>query len=223
MLATLGNLDYHRAMRKLLLLIVLTAPLVAAADRSQPPLFFREDWTETPPTLPVTNADLTNKELIVSRWGPGGSVIKKSFHDNKPEDPYYIWSGLCPGTWAVSLRKKDSLVDLRAGKVRWRAKQAGFRELRIVLKTADGKWMVSDQSDGPSEDWRVREFVIADIRWRTLDIEKVVEGAWVKDPDLSRVEQIGFTDLMPGGRTPACSRLDWIEVYGVGTPGQATD
>ena len=211
-------------MRKLVLFLALAAPFAAAAaDRSQPPLFFREDWTETPPNLPVTNADLMNKELEVSRWGPGASVIKKSFHDNKPEDPYYIWSGLCPGTWAVSLRKKDAMVDLRAGKVRWRAKQAGFRELRIILKTADGKWMVSDQSDGPAEDWRVREFIIADIRWRALDIEKVTEAGWVKEPDLSRVAEIGFTDLMPGGRTPACSRLDWIEVYGLAVAGQTSD
>ena len=210
-------------MRKLLLLILLAAPFALAADRSQPDLFFREDWTETPPNLPVTNADLMNKELIVSRWGPGGSVIKKSFHDNKPEDPYYIWSGLCPGTWAVSLRKKNAVVDLTAGKVRWRAKQAGFRELRIVVKTTTGKWMVSDQSDPASEDWRVREFVIADMRWRALDIEKVTEGAWVEDPDLGRIEEIGFTDLMPGGRSAACSRLDWIEVYGVGIEHDVTE
>ncbi|MCB1022135.1 MAG: hypothetical protein KDC27_19550 [Acidobacteria bacterium] len=211
-------------MRKLLLLVVLAAPFVAAAaDRSQPPLFFREDWTETPPNLPVTDADLTNKDLTVSRWGPGGSVIKKSFHDNKPEDPYYIWSGLCPGTWAVSLRKKGAMVDLRAGKVRWRSKQAGFRELRIVVQTADGKWMVSDQSDGPADDWRVREFVLADVRWRALDIEKVTEGAWVKAPDLSRVAEVGFTDLTVGGRSAACSRLDWIEVYGVAVSGNTSD
>jgi hypothetical protein len=28
------------------------------------------------------------------------------------------------------------------------------------------------------------------------------------------VEEVGFTDLMPGGISAACSRLDWIEVYG---------
>ncbi len=208
-------LVYHRAMRKLLTLLLLAAPFLAAQDRSQPDLFFREDWTETPPNLPLTNADLTNRDLIVSRWGPGGSVIKKSFHDNKPEDPYYIWSGLCPGTWAVSLRKKNAVVDLTSGKVRWRAKQAGFRELRILVKTVDGRWMVSDQSDPASQDWRVREFVLADMRWRGLDIAKVTEGAWIPDAELARVEEIGFTDLMPGGRSAACSRLDWIEVYGI--------
>jgi hypothetical protein len=28
------------------------------------------------------------------------------------------------------------------------------------------------------------------------------------------VDEIGFTDLMTGGASDACSRLDWIEVYG---------
>jgi len=28
------------------------------------------------------------------------------------------------------------------------------------------------------------------------------------------VDEIGFTDLMSGGKSAACSRVDWIEVYG---------
>jgi hypothetical protein len=42
----------------------------------------------------------------------------------------------------------------------------------------------------------------------------VTEGNPVKNPDLSKIAEIGFTDLMPGGGTPASSRVDWIEVYG---------
>jgi hypothetical protein len=75
-------------------------------------------------------------------------------------------------------------------------------------------WLVSDQSDGPSPDWRVGEFNIGDIRWRKLDSDTIIESDWVDKPDLARVEEIGFTDLMRGGGTPACSRVDWIEVYG---------
>ena len=40
-----------------------------------------------------------------------------------------------------------------------------------------------------------------DVRWRNLDITEVVEGreaVWVDKPDLTRVEEIGFTDLMRG-------------------------
>jgi hypothetical protein len=102
--------------------------------------------------------------------------------------------------------------------IRWRSKQAGFRRLRIILKQAKGGWLVSDQSDGASNDWREREFNVSDIRWRQLDIETVTEGAWEERPDLSRVEEIGWTDLMPGGRSIACSRLDWIEIYGKPVP-----
>jgi len=28
------------------------------------------------------------------------------------------------------------------------------------------------------------------------------------------VDEIGWTELAPGGNTPASSRVDWIEVYG---------
>jgi hypothetical protein len=115
----------------------------------------------------------------------------------------------------VSLRHKTAQVDLTGqAKIRWRSKQAGYRELRIILKLADGTWLVSDAADGPSLDWREREFNLADLRWRKLNIETIVEGAWVDKPNLSRVDEIGFTDLMRGGESAACSRLDWLEVYG---------
>jgi hypothetical protein len=39
-------------------------------------------------------------------------------------------------------------------------------------------------------------------------------------PDLSKVDEVGFTDLMPGNvadnghGTSGASRVDWIEIYG---------
>lgn len=194
--------------------VLLGLVFCAAASADDGDLFFREDWAESPPAIPVTADHLVNKSLELSLHGPGRSVIKKSFHVFKVNDPHYIWSGLCHGTWALSLRKKEAAVDLSAGRVRWRSKQAGFRNLRVIVKTAAGQWLVGDAVDGPSEDWRIREFITANIRWRALDIEKIVEGAWVDDPDLTRIVEVGFTDLMSGGGSDACSRLDWIEVYG---------
>ena len=189
--------------------------VVTATAQERPGLFLREDWKETPPAKPVTQEDVSNPDLIVTRHGPGQAGIKKSHHDQPADDPYYIWSGEADGNWALSLRHQKSLVDLTGlAKIRWRSKQAGFRQLRVILKTAAGEWLVSDQYDPPSMDWRVREFNIGDIGWRKLDIKNVVEGDWIKSPDLSRIEEVGFTDLMPGGRSAACSRLDWIEVYG---------
>lgn len=181
----------------------------------RPPLFFREDWKELPAATPVTQEHVGHPDLLMSLYGPGKLGIKKSHHEKPADDPYYIWYGLCEGNCALSLRHKMSYVDLTGqAKVRWRSKQAGFRQARLILKLTGGDWLVSDISDGPSGDWREFEFIIADIHWRKLDIDKVIEGKWAEKPDLSRVDEIGWTDLMPGGSSDACTRVDWIEVYG---------
>ena len=198
---------------KYLWITVLALPALVAQER--PGLFFREDWKESPAATPVTQEHVVNSNLLLGLYGPGKDGIKKSHHDRPADDPYYIWSGTCGANWAVALRHKEAYVDLTGlAKVRWRSKQAGFRQLRLIVKPAGGNWLVSDLADGPSVDWREYEFNIQDIHWRRLDIAKVVESAWVDKPDLARVDEIGFTDLMAGGETPACSRLDWIEVYG---------
>jgi hypothetical protein len=204
-------------MWKAVLIILFGAAAVFAQDR--PGLFFREDWKEIPAALPITQEHVANPDLIQSLYGPGKSGIKKSHHDQPADDPFYIWSGECQANWALTLRHRMALADLTGlAKIRWRTKQAGYRQLRIVLKLANGTWLVSDQSDGPSTDWRVREFNIGDLRWRKLDIETILESDWVEKPDLSRVDEIGFTDLMRGGGSPASSRVDWIEVYAAKRP-----
>ncbi|PYV17834.1 MAG: hypothetical protein DMG07_05030 [Acidobacteria bacterium] len=222
----------------------LATPLLLAALYAQdrPPLAWREDWKETPAALPITQEHVANADLILELHGPGRDGIKKSHHDTPKDDPYYVWSGECRGAWAVSLRHRSAWVDLTGlGRVRWRARQEGFRRLRLILRLhgpgRDG--IKKSHHDTPKDDpyyvwsgecrgaWAVSlrhrsAWVdltgLGRVRWRRLDIEKVVEGPWVENPDLGRVEAIGFTDLMSGGGTPASSRLDWIEVWGKLTP-----
>ncbi len=180
----------------------------------RPGLFFREDWKETPAEIPLHQGHLNHPDLILSLHGPGQDSLKKSHHATPPDDPYYVWSGLCTGNWAVSLRYSGLSMNLTGpSKIRWRSKQSGFRELHVVLKLEDGNWLVSRQGDGPSADWRITEFNIPDLIWYELDMDAVTETKRVEKPDLSKVVEVGFTDLMPGGKSNACSRLDWIEVY----------
>ena len=198
----------------LVFVFVMSAAGQVSADR-RPPLFFREDWKEIPPVVPVTPEHLSNPKLELALYGPGKQGIRKSHHDIPSDDPYYVWTGACPANCAIALRDKDSFVDLTGlAKIRWRTEQSGFRRLHLILKLANGAWLVSDYSEGPSLDWRESEFAIAGVRWRRLDIQKIVEGAWVEKPDLGKVDEIGWTDLMVGGNTPASARVDWIEVYG---------
>jgi len=205
-------------MRRLLLVTPFLLGCVVRAqapEDSRPPLFFREDWKETEAATPVTQAHVANASLALGLYGPGKDGIRKSHHDTPTDDPYYLWLGSCPANCAVGLRHQNALADLTGlAKVRWRTKQTGFRSLRLTVKLANGQWLVSDYAEGPAPDWHETEFAISGLRWRRLNIETVVEGAWVEKPDLSRVDEIGWTELAPGGNTPASSRVDWIEVYG---------
>jgi hypothetical protein len=205
-------------MRNLIWCILYSLPLLLSTTcqaQYRPSLFFREDWKETPPEVPVSQDHVANPELVLGLYGAAVDSMKKSNHEQPIDDPFYVWSGLCIGNWAVTLKNPGSYVDLSEyAKIKWRTKQSGFRHLRILLKLADGTWLVSDQFDGRSADWRIREFNISDIHWYSLDIETITERKRVESPDLSNVEEVGFTDLMAGGRSDACSRVDWIEVYG---------
>ena len=192
--------------------LAVDRPSLAQSDDK---LLFREDWKEIEAALPVTAAHVANPRLSLALYGPAADQVKKSNHPHIPNDPYYIWSGECKANWAVALQHRKGSLDLTGNsKVVIRSKQSGFRELRIIVKLRNGDWLVSDEYAGFSDDWSEKEFHIRNIRWRKLDINRITEAAWVIDPDLSRVSEIGFTDLMAGGGTPASSRLDWIEVYG---------
>jgi hypothetical protein len=202
-----------------LILSILQFNLNSCLAQYRPALFFREDWKEIPAATPVTQEHVSNINLLLKLYGPGCDSIKKSHHLTPADDPYYIWSGTCTGNWALSLKNDKFFADLsKYSKIVWRSKQSGLRYLHVILKLKNGKWLVSDQCDGPSSDWRIHEFNLTDINWYELDIMTVIEGALAIHPDLTLVDEIGFTDLMRGGQSAACSRLDWIEVYGKAIP-----
>jgi hypothetical protein len=196
---------------------LLVSSIQAAAPQS--PLVAREDWRETPPAEPMTQAHVAHPDLELMTIGPGAGSLRKSHHDQPADDPYYVWSGNAAGTWAVALRHRRALLDLsRGGAVRWRSRQSGFRQLHPIVQLEDGQWLVADQADGASEEWRVKTFPMAELTWRTLDPATIVEGKSVSRPPLARIAAVGFTDLMRGGGSPASSRLDWIEIYGLAVP-----
>lgn len=189
------------------------AEAVADAIRAKL-VWFREDFKELPPEIPVQQKHLANTNLVLKRCGPGGSRIKRSYHENVPGDPHYVWSGLCPDRWALVFSHKTRSADLAThGRVRWRTKQFGDRVLHVIVNTPDG-WLISDQGTARSTDWTVDTIDLTECQWFSLDIETVTKGELVESPDLSAVRAVGFTDLKSGGRSQACSRLDWIEVYG---------
>jgi hypothetical protein len=63
---------------------------------------------------------------------------------------------------------------------------------------------------------------LQDLHWRRLEIRTLVEGAAVERPNLSRVDEIGWSTLMTGGNTPASSRVDWIALAARAVPREAS-
>jgi len=214
--------------RVLLLLAVCLgwapAQSIKETQPGRPPLFLREDFEETPAATPITQDHLSsNPKALLALYGPGKAGMKKSHHDTPADDPYYVWDGTCEGNCAIALRDRANYADLTGlAKIRWRTKQSGFRRLHLILKLAGGAWLVSDPLESASGDWRQTESAVQDLRWRRLDIASLVEGAPVERPDLSRVDEIGWSTLMTGGGTPASSRVDWIEVYARAVPREPT-
>jgi hypothetical protein len=197
-----------------------------------PPLFFREDWKfdksvpnvndEREPEHPIVQTDVANANLEVHLYGDkaGTRTVLQPYN----KDITYVMSLLTTSNWAIALRDKNNDVDLTGLAMwTWRTRVSGFHLLRPILKLADGIWLVGDKTVGLSNDWVQSEFLLGDVRWRTLDITNVVEGReamWVDHPDLSKVEEIGFTDLMRGAGhgSGGGSRVDWIQVTGKPVP-----
>jgi hypothetical protein len=196
------------------------APRYVPEDH-RPALFFREDFNNEPEETPITQASIANKSLTFALYGPGKEGVAKSHHASPKDDPSYVWLGSCLQACGFTLKHKDAYVDLTGlAKIRWRTKQTGFHQLRLIVKLADGTLLVSDHYEGASTDWRETEVTVQDIRWRKLDTKVMNDGPWVDKPDLTRVDEIGWTDLAAGsghgsGGAVGSSRIDWIEVHGL--------
>jgi hypothetical protein len=105
--------------------------------------------------------------------------------------------------------------------------------VRPVVKLADGTLLVGNHADASVPMLISREFALSDVRWIRLDPMRVVtvnggRGAganpnneiWVNNPDLSKVDEVGFADLMPGSGhgTGGYIHLGTIEVFGKAMP-----
>jgi hypothetical protein len=195
-----------------------------------PPLLFREGWQQPPHTGPlndenrrITPQALTNPDLELRLYGTDASNIQVTEHNGIPD----LWTGFTTSPVALTLRHKNAYLDLTGlTRMRWRTRTENLHVLHPVVKLADGSLLVGSQtfsspqrrmvgSQAFSGNFVVSEVTFDDQRWFQLDPVKVVTMKEVGNPDLSRVDEIGFVDLMPGGGHgfAGCSNVSWIEVY----------
>ncbi|MGH8141443.1 MAG: hypothetical protein ACREU2_02815 [Steroidobacteraceae bacterium] len=197
-----------------------------------PPLLFREVWQQPPHTgelndqnRRVTQQAVSNPDLELRLYGADSRDIQVAVHHGRHD----LWTGYTTSPVAVTLRDKKGYLDLTGlARMRWLTRTEDLHVLHPVVRLADGTLLVSSQtfsspqkpmmgSNAYSGDFVVSEVTFDDQRWFQLDPVRIVTTREVSNPDLSRVDEIGFVDLMPGGGHgfAGCSNVSWIEVYAV--------
>jgi hypothetical protein len=193
----------------------------AAPARGRPPLFFKEEWKQTEkggehPVSPAEAVASTNLELKL--YGPASKEFLMAGAPGDESNPTHLWSGMCTSPCGATLRDKANMVDLSGlARIKWNTKMSGFHQVRPFIKLADGTLLVGDHADGSSTDWLWSEISLADVKWLRLDaMSLVTKGVFVPNPDLTRVDEVGFIDLMPSsGHGPGgWSDVAQIEIYG---------
>jgi len=172
---------------------------------------------------------------IARDWGGPSCIQLAGYNQNppparvaagQPTDPVNLWTGVCHTAVAATLRDRARYVDLTGlARIRWVTRTSGFHVVRPIVKLADGNWFVGDYAEGaPSANSTLfleSEFALASVRWLPLDISRVVTTgqAWAS-PDLSRVDEIGFADLLPGSGHGwgGFVNVGRIEIYGKPVP-----
>jgi hypothetical protein len=187
----------------------------------RPAVAFQEAWKNgsVAGEHPMMADNVANPNLELKVYGPSGKDIQETGTPGDENNPPHLWTGLTTGPTAATLRDKNNYVDLSGlGRIRWQTKASGFHQVRPVLKLADGTMLVGDHIDGTFTDWLTTEVTIADTHWVKLDPTRVVTvGGWVEHPDLTKVDEVGFADLMPGS---GHGQGGWVDVADVAVFGK---
>lgn len=212
--------------------VAVTAVAVHAGQRAsrpapmRPPLFFAESWKPlpTPPddhgAWPIAEGAVSNPNLELTWYGTTSRDIQLvAGRGGSNVVPTNLWTGTTTSPSAVALRDRNNFVDLSAplAKIRWVVRTSGFHQAYPIVKLADGTWLVGNRPSGLQADFNESEITPTDLRWLKLDITRVVTvGTWIDHPDLSKVDAVGFADLMPGSGhgSGGYVNVGRIEVYG---------
>ncbi|HUK33346.1 MAG TPA: hypothetical protein VLV86_05525 [Vicinamibacterales bacterium] len=231
----------HLTLPVLAAMIFACAPVAfaqAPAPRNNypagPGLLFREGWLQppgakklgegdgtddvvtrlTPTNLPLVVA---NKQLELHVYGKDGYLVRTAMHFGRND----LWTGMAGTPVAVTLKDKANYLDLTgSARVRWIVRTNSVSLLHPVVKLADGSYIVARHAIETGGDFLSVELAFNDMRWFKLNTEKVTPGPEVKNPDLTKVDEIGMANLAPsGGHGIAGSvNLSDVEVYAKPVP-----
>jgi len=201
-----------------------------AARASVAPAVFKVEWVQPAGQtgqVPIVQGNIADPNVEVKWYGEAAKHLLTSGTPGSETTPFTVWSGECDGPFAITFKHKNSMIDMSgSGKIRWVVKTSGFHVVRPVVKLADGTMLVGDHAESHTTTFLESEFTLFDVRWKKLDPERIVTvgtyspvgdaAAWVANPDLTKVDEVGFADLMPGSGhgSGGWVNVTHVEVYG---------
>lgn len=204
-----------------------------AARTSALPMFFDVKFvrpaSQTGQTK-VVQENIADPNIELKQYGLHESCLLTSGNPGSETTPFSVWSGECEQPFATLFRHKTNYVDLTGtAKIAWAVKTSGFHVVRPVVKLADGTMFVGETAAASVPMLLQSEVPLGAIRWIKLDPKRVVtmglQGGpfneiWVPTVDLSRVDEVGFVDLMPasGHGTGGYIHVSQFQVYGRAVP-----
>ena len=219
--------------------LIAGVTLSAFAQQGQPavtaaPLAFKVDWVRpanqenTKVRFTPAQENIADPNVVLTYYGKAAKQILTTGTPGSKETPFGVWTGTAEGPFAITFKLKNGYVDMTGlASVRWFAKTSGFHAVRPVIKLANGDLLVGDLAVESVAKLSLLDFSLVNIRWVKLDPERAVTvpsgpvagnpnpGIWLGNPDLTKIDEIGFADLMPGSGhgQGGYIQLGGIEVY----------
>ena len=208
--------------------VVTPSILAQQPPATRPDLLFREEWKQPPYTgqlndenRRVTQAAVTNANLELKSYGAAVREVGVYVHEGRHD----LWTGMSTSPVAIMLRDRRNYVDL-TGLARLRAivRTQALHVLYPAVKLADGTYAAGSRAINTEGEFLQVEIAFGGLRWFKLDPEKVVTTVAVPNPDLTRVDEVGFVDLMPSGGhgNAGWSNISTVELYAKAVPRTAT-
>ncbi|MGE0591668.1 MAG: hypothetical protein AB7G23_00910 [Vicinamibacterales bacterium] len=206
------------------------APAQAPAPATRPALLFREAWTRSlaaagQPTSPHRSA---NQYVLANQMAVSAPNLQLTLYGEKARDlTVYehegridLWTGLVGSPIAVTLKDRANYLDL-TGLARLRAivRTSNLHALHPVVKLADGTLAVGSQRIDTGGAFLSVEVAYDNQRWFVLDPTEVSVGRTLENPDLSRVDELGFVNLAPSGGhgNSGWANISTVEVFATAT------
>jgi hypothetical protein len=191
---------------------------------TRPALLFKEEWKQPPysgalndENRRATQDAVANPRLELKLYGSGARNVGVYNHEGR----FDLWNGVVTSPLAITLRDKANYADL-TGLARLRAivRTMSLHVVYPVVKLADGSFLAGSRGVNTEGDFLQTEVAFGGLRWFKLDPEKVATTVEVKNPDLARVDEIGFADLSPGSGhgVSGAFNLSTVELYAKPVP-----